>query len=68
MHTFNTIISYILPKNYNFFFAIIISINNQTRMTTLKSVFNQNRVLLSFKHIYIYIYVSNKYICQTNKS
>jgi len=46
-------ISYILPKNYNFSSAVIIAINNQTQMISLKSILNKNRVLLSFKHMYM---------------
>ena len=53
MHTFNAIISYILLKNYNFFSVVIIFIDNQTWMITLKSVLNKNRVLLSFKYMYM---------------
>jgi len=38
MHIHNVIISHILFQNYNFFSTVIISIDNQTRMTlTLKS-------------------------------
>ena len=53
MHTFNNIISYILSKNYNFSSAVIIAINNQTQMISLKLILNKNRVLLSFKHMYM---------------
>jgi len=51
MHTFNAIISYIAEKLQFFLCNFIIFIDNQTRMITLKLVLNQNRVLLSFKHV-----------------
>jgi len=38
MHTCKVEISYILQKNYNFFSAVIISVDNQT-LITLKSQF-----------------------------
>ena len=52
MHTCKAIIFYILQKNYNFFSAVIISVDNQilddsTEITILK----KNRVLLSSKCI-----------------
>ena len=53
------LISYILLKNYNFFLCSYHSIDNQTRMITLKSVLNKNRVLLSFKHMYMFTKLIN---------
>jgi len=50
MYTFNAIISYILPNHYNFFSAVIISIDNQADNNIKMTVLNKNWVLLSFKH------------------
>jgi len=48
MHTYNAIFCIYCRKIIIVFFAVIISINNQTRMITLKSVLNKNH----FMYIY----------------
>ena len=59
MHTFNAIIFYILPKNYNFFSGIIIFIDTQTQMITLKSHFLIKIEYLRFKYMYMFTKLVN---------
>jgi len=60
MYTYKAIIFYMLQKNYNFFFAVIISVDNQTLMIALKSQFSRKIKLLSSKCINTSIKLNHK--------